>query len=86
MKEEIGFKHGIPADRNKTWERQVDGTTLVLSKTWEPKQKKFLYGCHSKAGGSGSTFYHSSDLDIEDLVKDERFSYIRGINGSKSKR
>ena len=85
MKEEIGFKHGIPADRNKTWERQVDGTTLVFSKTWEPKQKKFLYGCHSKAGG-GSTFYQSSDLDIEDLVKDERFSYIRGISGSKSRR
>ena len=82
MKEEIGFKHGIPANRNRTWERQVGGITLVFSKTWEPKPRKFLYECHTKAG-NGNTFYHSSDFDIEDLMKDGRFSNIRSINGTK---
>lgn len=82
MREEIGFKHGIPVNRDTTLERQIGGITLVFSKTWEPEHKKFLYGCHTK-DGNGNTFYHSSDLDIEDLVNDERFVNIRGINATR---
>jgi hypothetical protein len=81
-KEEIGFKHGIPENHDKTWERQVERITLVFSKTWEPKPKKFLYACHTKAG-NGNTFYHSSDFAIEDLVNDKRFVNIRGISVTK---
>jgi hypothetical protein len=80
--EEIGFKHGVAENRDKTWEQQVNGTTFLFSKKWEPEHKKFYYGCHTKAG-NGNDFYASSDLDIEDLVKDERFVNIRGIKGTK---
>ncbi len=82
MREEIGFKHGIPVNRDTTCERQIEGITLVFSKTWEAEHKKFLYGCHTKAG-NGNTFYHSFDLDIEDLVNDGRFASVRSINLTK---
>jgi hypothetical protein len=82
MREEIGFKHGIPVNRDTTCERQIEGITVAFSKTWEPEHKKFLYGCHTKAG-NGNTFYDSSDLDIEDLENDERFVNLRSINPTK---
>jgi len=49
-KEEIGFKHGIPECRDRTWERQSGQHTFVFFKKWEPKHKCFLYGCHTKSG------------------------------------
>jgi hypothetical protein len=62
MKEEIGLIHGVSENRDRTWERQVNGATFVFSKTWEPKHKKFYYGCHTKAD-DGNGFYASSALD-----------------------
>lgn len=82
MKEEIGFIHGVPENRDETWERQVNGATFVFSKTWEPKHKKFYYECHTKAG-NGNGFYASSDLDIEELVNEKRFSNIVHMHASK---
>ena len=29
-KEEIGFKHGIPENPDKTWEKQINGQTFQL--------------------------------------------------------
>jgi hypothetical protein len=81
MKEEIGFIHGVPENRDKTWEREVNSATFVFSKTWEPKHKKFYYECHTK-GGNGNGFYASSDLDIEELVNEKRFSNIVHMHAS----
>lgn len=80
-KEEIGFKHGIPESRDRTWEKQIARQALIFSKKWESKDKHFLYGCHTKAG-NGNTFYDRSNLDIEDLAGDRRFALIRSISAS----
>jgi len=37
MKEEIGFKHGVPENPNKTWETQINGRTFSFKKILQRK-------------------------------------------------
>jgi hypothetical protein len=78
-KEEIGFKHGVPADRNRTWQKEIQGVTFVFEKFPE-KAGLFRYTCKHHADGSDSStgFYSERDLTPEEVERLPQFSSLLG--------
>lgn len=59
MKEEIGFKHGIPEDPNRSWEKQIKGRVFSFRKLHQRKGL-FIYNCQcNDEHGDSSTGFHS---------------------------
>jgi hypothetical protein len=83
-KEEIGFKHGIPENRDKTWEKQISGQTFIFKKALQRKGL-FLYGCEIRSADGSSTtasktgFYSERDLKPEEVEHLPQFAnFIQG--------
>jgi len=83
-KEEIGFKHGISENLDRTWEKQIDGQTFTFKKTVERKGL-FLYGCQCRSEdgsittASATGFYSDRDLTPEEIEKLPQFiAFIQG--------
>jgi hypothetical protein len=81
MKEEIGFKHGIPEDPSRLWERNIKGRTFQFSKKRKSKSF-FTYNCkcHNESdrfiGSSQTGFVSDRDLapaEIETLPQFTQF-------------
>jgi hypothetical protein len=78
-KEEIGFKHGIPENPDKTWEKQINGQTFTFKKALERKGL-FLYGCQCRGAdgpittASKTGFYSEQDLTPEEVEQLPQFS------------
>jgi hypothetical protein len=72
MKEEIGFKHGIPENPNKEWEAQINGRTFLFKKILKRKGL-FIYNCqcheeHGSISSASSTgFYSERDLRQDEI-------------------
>lgn len=79
MKEEIGFKHGIPEDLNKAWETQINGRIFTFKKIVKRKGL-FIYNCqchedHGPISGASSTgFYSEQDLMPDEIERLPQFS------------
>jgi hypothetical protein len=78
-KEEIGFKHGIPENPNKAWEKQINGRTFSFKKTMQRKGL-FLYNCQcsedhgSIATASSTGFYSEQDLPPAEVERLPQFA------------
>jgi hypothetical protein len=79
MKEEIGFIHGVPENHDRSWERQVGAQLLVFTRKWDSKCEMFEYGCHTRSG-NGNSFQSSLELDIEQMVNNDRFANVRSLS------
>lgn len=72
MKEEIGFKQGIPENPEKTWESQINGRTFLFMKILQRKGL-FIYNCqchedHGSISSASSTgFYSEQDLRPDEI-------------------
>lgn len=79
MKEEIGFKHGIPENREKTWETQINGRAFLFKKILQRKGL-FIYNCqyHEDHGSISSTsstgFYSEQDLMPDEIERLPQFA------------
>jgi hypothetical protein len=70
-KEEIGFKHGIPENPERTWEKQIKGRTFQFSKRREGKS---FFGYNCKIRSDGGRFMASSQtgfVSYRDLKPEE---------------
>ena len=83
-KEEIGFKHGVPENPDRTWEKRINGHTFTFKKTRE-KNGFFLYGCQCRSeddrftSSSATSFYSGQDLTPEEVEQASQFSaFIQG--------
>jgi hypothetical protein len=81
MKEEIGFKHGIPENPDKTWDKKINGRTFTFLKKRVGKSGIiFLYNCahHSDDGrfvSASSTGFHSDrNLTPEEIEQLPQFA------------
>jgi len=45
MKEEIGFKDGVPENQDRTWDKTINGQTFTFLKERVGKNRIFLYNC-----------------------------------------
>ena len=79
-KEEIGFKHGVPEDPDRTWEQPIDGTTFVFTKA-RHKKKFFLYKCAQ--GDAETSWVSDRDLSPEAIEQAPQFSSF--LSGYKAR-
>ncbi len=79
MKEEIGFKHGIPENPDKTWETQINGRTFSFKKILQRKGL-FIYNCQchedygSISSASSTGFYSEQDLIPDEIERLPQFA------------
>ena len=77
--EEIGFKHGIPEDPDRTWEKEIAGRIFTFKKKQE-RTGLFLYNCQCRGehGGiltaSSTGFYSDRDLAPEEVEQLPQFA------------
>ena len=64
LKEEIGFIHGVPENPEKTWEKQINGTTFTFLKQRVGKNGIFIYNCAQYSDGSASSTGFHSDRNL----------------------
>lgn len=78
-KEEIGFKHGIPVNPNKTWEKEINGRTFSFKKTLQRKGL-FIYNCQRREDygsittASSTGFYSERDLRPDEIERLPQFA------------
>ena len=86
MKDEIGFKHGIPENPDKIWEKEISGRTFTFKKERVGKTGIFfLYNCAQYSEGArfssaSSTGFHSDrNLAPEEIEQLPQFAdFIAG--------
>ena len=86
MREEIGFKHGIPENPDKTWEKKINGRTFTFLKKRVGKSGiVFLYNCAHYSDDvrfvlTSSTGFHSDrNLTPEEVEQLPQFAnFIAG--------
>src|SRR5260370_33853660 len=72
-KEEIGFKHGIPENPDKNWEKQINGQTFTFNKTLERKGL-FLYSLQRRTDTRKHTKIIPSSPKVTSKTKYHRIS------------
>lgn len=80
MKEEIGFKHGMPENLDKTWEKRIEDRTFSLKKV-QRRNGLFLYNCQfrNEHGVSYTGFYSERDLTPTEVQALPQFApFIEG--------
>lgn len=76
-----GFSHGIPENRDKTWESTILGITYMFTKK-RHNERVFLYGCQRRTAsgeaGPYTGFYSDRDLDPEEIEELRQFDNVIG--------
>jgi hypothetical protein len=79
-KRELGFHHGAPENLDRTWEKEINGTTYLFKKARE--KRFFLYNCQRRSADgyvSGSSgFYSDRDLTPEEIEQLPQFDQFIG--------